>query len=179
MDNRRKTMKRTILVITIVAAMVFGFMGTYSTAYAGHYRNSGHHNNYSHHSDGWETAGLIIAGAVGLAVVADALSTPTYSAPYYTQSTYVYPSAPYYTQQTYIVQPAARMWVDGYYVESPQQLWVAGYYTTRWVGPVYDWVWTEGGRRQVLVSQGYQEKVWVPGCYKTQYVQTWVPGHWQ
>jgi hypothetical protein len=174
----------TLAMGTVQYAYAGGHHGGHNGGYHGGYsHHGGHYSHYSHHNDYWDAAGAFFVGALGVAVLANALSDP-YPSGYYTQTTYVtpyYPPANAYRGEivTYVNPPPQRVWVPGGYVEVPETVWVEGGYQQEWVQPVYDWVWTDGGKQYVMVQAGFYRQIWVPGYYTTRTVRKWVEGYWQ
>ncbi len=129
----------------------------------------------------WATAGKILAGAVGLAILSDITSNQ--------RPAYAYRGAPVYRRgraRCYraprVVYRPRRVWVEGYYVTREKKVWIRGYWEKRWIEPEYEEVWVEtyhGGHwERRLVREGCWRKVRREGYYEYQTVRDWVPGYW-
>jgi hypothetical protein len=69
-------------------------------------------------------------------------------------------------------------WVPGYYQWTTQRVWVAPTWTTEYVPPVYQYGYHQSRQVQILVREGYYQKVQVPGHWEQRPVQVWVEGYW-
>jgi hypothetical protein len=179
---------KSILSKVIVASLVLGLTLSPALSFAGSHRSSGyrgnsnysHSNNYSHgnnygyrhsgyrhsgYSNGWETAGAIVATVAGIAILSEMLNpqpTVVYTTP-------VYQGAPVYQTQR---------WVPGHYETVYQQVWVQETYTQRYVEPQFGWTWINGVKRYVQISGGTYERIVIPGHYENQPVSKWIEGYW-
>jgi hypothetical protein len=128
--------------------------------------------------NGWEAAGLILAGAVGYAIIDDIADN--HSRPRYYYGAPIYQPEPrvrvYQTRQM-------RHWVPGHYEVQTEKVWIDGCYEKVWVPPVTQRVWVQprNGRgywREDIVEPGHFENVWHKGYWDYQEVQVWVEGFW-
>lgn len=98
------------------------------------------------------------------------------------QGTYTTTSTRRHNAHTYTPQPR-RVYVEGRYETQVVRKWVEGYYENVHVPAVYR---TESyydacgthRTRSVLVQAAHCASVWRPGCWTTENVSRWVPGHW-
>ncbi len=125
----------------------------------------------------WATAGKILAGAVGFAILNELLSDDHHDA------RRVYVGRPIYHVKT---SAPRRYWMPGRYVEVVEKEWIPGYFEKVWVPPRYERVWVSYGRHgrsghweERLVSKGYYERIWHKGYYEYRTVRKWIPGHWE
>lgn len=136
---------KKILAMTVAACLV-GTMATFP-AYAG--------------DRGWDTAGQILTGFIGLSILAHTLS-----------HSYPYPE-PVYAPSPRDYYPPGQVWVPGHYESRMERQWVPGHWEAERngrhrQGDYDDDDYGHGARRY-----------WVPGHYRNIEVSVWVPGHWE
>ena len=75
--------------------------------------------------------------------------------------------------------PVRANWIPGHYEWTTQRVWIEPTWTTEYVPPVYQYGY-EGSRQiQILVREGYYQRVQIPGHYEDRQVQVWIEGYWQ
>ena len=128
--------------------------------------------------NGWEAAGLVLAGAVGYAILSDIAESD--SRPRYYVGVPVYERRPsvriYRTRQH-------REWVPGHYETEIEKAWIPGFYEKVWVPPVTRRVWVRrrhgrGHWEEEIVRRGRYRKVWRDGYYEYRNVEVWIEGYW-
>ena len=127
--------------------------------------------------NGWEAAGLVLAGAIGYAIlddVAESNSRPRH-----------YVGVPVYerTRQVRVYHTrSSREWIPGHYETRTEKVWVPGYWEKAWVPPVTRRVWVQdrrGGHWETeIVRGGRYRKVWRDGFYDYREVSVWIEGRW-
>ncbi len=134
-------------------------------------------------TNGWEAAGLVLAGAVGYAILNDIATSDSRPRHYVGVPVYRRPR----TVRTYHVSyRPRRYWVAGHYESVTRKVWVDGFYEKVWVPPITRRVWVRGrrGRRgrghweQEIVECGHYRKVWREGYYDYRTVDVRVEGSW-
>jgi hypothetical protein len=128
--------------------------------------------------NGWEAAGLVLAGAVGYAIISDVAENHSGPRHFYGQP--IYEPAP--RVRVYQTRPM-RQWVPGHYETRMERVWVEGYYEKVWVPPVTRRMWVRhrnggGYWRDAVVEPGYFENVWREGYWANQETQVWIEGFW-
>ncbi len=134
----------------------------------------------------WATAGKILAGVVGAAIIHEVATSDRNRR---ADQTYVrYQGRQYEGRRVRYVRSPRRVWIAGYYVARQERVWVDGYWEKIWVAPEYRQIkvirYDRRGRpsthwERVLVCEGHYEKVWREGYWETREVREWVPGHWE
>lgn len=131
----------------------------------------------------WATAGKILAGVVGAAIIHEAVTSNNRTA---TVVRTEYRGEPV-RRVRYVQSPPRRQWVPGHYVARTERHWVDGWYEQVWIPAEYKqvrvihrdrWGRTSTTWKQVLVCEGHYEKVWHEGYWETRQVREWVPGCW-
>jgi hypothetical protein len=137
------------IVLTVLLSIIYNF------AYADGHRN-GHHNYSRGH--GYNHTGEIVAGLVGLGIVADIISdvcSPRETVRYVTPREVVYVTG----------RPVMR-WIEGHYEYADFQIWVDQIV----VEPIYEY----RNGVYIVVREGYT----IPGHYETKTVKRWMEGYW-
>ncbi len=159
----------TRVIATILIASVAVVALPQPTAYAG--------------DKEWATAGKILAGVVGVAIVHE-IATSGH------RDRYVHVSRRYYgtpVRRVRYVRSPRRTWVPGHYEIRCERIWIEGYWEQIWIPPEYRQVrvtrYDPWGRpvthwKRVLVREGYYDRIWHEGYWETREVREWVPGHW-
>ena len=135
----------------------------------------------------WATAGKILAGVVGVAIVPKIATSDRHN-----RQGRVYRQNRRWSQphrRVRYVRSPRRYWVDGYYETREVRVRVDGYWEKVWVEPEYRRVRTTqchcSGRcrtthwERMLVREGYFDKVWREGYWEVREVREWVAGHWE
>ena len=131
--------------------------------------------------NGWEAAGLVLAGAVGYAIINDAVSSDYQPRHYVGVAVYRRPPV----VRTYRVSHRPhRIWIAGHYETVTKKVWVPGYHEKVCVPPVTRRVWVSGryGRghwEEEIIRPGRYKRVWREGYYEYRDVEVWVDGYWQ
>jgi len=132
----------------------------------------------------WATAGKILAGVVGAAVVHEIATSGR-------EERTVYVSRHYYGEpirRVRYVRSPQRVWIPGHYETRCERVWIEGYWEEVWIPPEYKNVrvtrYDARGHRttfwkRVLVREGYHDRTWHEGYWDTHEVREWVPGYWQ
>jgi len=129
------------------------------------------------------TAGAILVGALGVALLADAFSDNEcrpvrhyYSqAPVYTSRVnYVAPTS-YYPSPVY--RPV-RSWIPGCYETYTEQVWVSSTSIQVWIEDQYGYEYQCGQRVPILLRPGHNKWQTIPAHYEQQNLRRWIPGHW-
>ncbi|MFC2140175.1 hypothetical protein ACFLQ1_00475 [Candidatus Auribacterota bacterium] len=141
---------KAVITIMIVFTLIFGLATL--PAYAGDRE--------------WATAGKILAGAIGISVLANSINNPSYS---YNSHSYT----------TYTPAASANYWVPGHYDAIEEEVWVPEVTCKTWIQPEYAWQWHYGRRIKYLVRDGYYTYQTLPGHYEIQCKgKRWVKGYW-
>ncbi len=74
--------------------------------------------------------------------------------------------------------PVRSYWVPGHYEWRTQSVWIEPTWTTEYVPPVYRYGYYQSRQVQMLVREGYYQRVQVPGHYEQRQVQIWIEGYW-
>ncbi len=130
--------------------------------------------------NGWEAAGLVLAGAIGYAIlddIAESNRRPRY-----------YVGVPVYERRHSTVRvyhtryTPRREWIPGHYGTRTQKVWVSGCYEKIWVSPVTRRVWVrdrwDGHWEEEIIRRGRYKKVWREGYYEYREAEVWVEGRW-
>jgi len=132
----------------------------------------------------WATAGKILAGVVGAAIIHEAVTSG-----HRDRHVEVHRRYPGRTvRRVRYVQSPKRYWVPGHNEIRTVRTWVEGYWEEVYVPPEYKRVrvtkYGPRGRtitvwKEILVREGYHEKIWHKGYWETHEVREWVPGYWE
>ena len=127
----------------------------------------------------WATAGKILTGMAGVALLADAFASPEEYYPVHNRHHY----RPRYCPPPVVVVresycPSRSRWVEGHYVQYEERVWVPGETRKIWVPPAYTWERHHGRRIQVY-HEGYYRFEEMPGHYEVCLKERWVDGHWE
>ena len=151
-------MKKTATILFVTVILAAGFV---TPAYADHHR-------HGHGGDrGWATAGKVLTGVAGVALLADLIASPVCYREYHPRTVYVERSCP----------PPAR-WIEGHYVQYEDRVWIPGENRRIWVEPAYTWE-SHHGRNIRVYHEGYYRFEEMPGHYEMRMREQWVDGHWE
>ena len=167
-------MKKTIHILIMTALMTAGFS---TSSYAGHRSDRG-----------WATAGKVLTGIAGVALLADAIASPVDYYPghhgyshhdrHYYRPAYV----PEYCPPPVVVvreeYPPRGRWIEGHYVQYEERVWIPGETRKIWVPPTYTWE-RHHGRNIKVYYEGYYRYEEMPGRYDVCVKERWVEGHWE
>ncbi len=156
------------IALTLIAAMAVVALPK-PTAYAG--------------DKEWATAGKILAGAVGVAIIHKIATSGHNDRVVRVHRTYREP-----VRRVRYVRSPQRTWVPGYYVIRAERTWIEGWWERVWIEPEYRRIrvtrYDAYGRaytawKELLVREGHYERIWHEGYWETREVREWVPGHWE
>lgn len=132
----------------------------------------------------WATAGKILAGVVGAAIIHEIATSGR-------EQRAVYVSRQYYGEpirRVRYVQSPQRVWVPGHYEIRCERVWIEGYWERIWIPSEYKDVrvtkYDARGRmttfwKRVLIREGYHDRIWHEGYWDTHEIREWVPGCWE
>jgi hypothetical protein len=132
----------------------------------------------------WATAGKILAGVVGAAIIHKIATSDDNNRQVVVQRRYTGTTV----RRVRYVRSPQRTWVPGHYEIRAERIWIEGYWEEVWIPPEYKQIrvthYDRHGRpytvwKQVLVREGHHEKIWHEGYWETREVREWIPGHWE
>ena len=155
------------IAVTLIAAVALVALPS-SRAYAG--------------DKEWATAGKILAGAVGVAIIHEIATSGNNTRVVRVHRTYREP-----VRRVRYVRSPQRTWVPGHYEIRAERTWIEGWWERIWIEPEYKRIrvtrYDARGRaytvwQEILVREGHYEKIWHEGYWETREVREWIPGYW-
>ena len=147
-------MKKTIHILIMTALLTTGFS---TSSYAGHRSDRG-----------WATAGKVLTGVAGVALLADLIASPVLAEPCRPARVVVREEYP----------ARCEHWVEGHYIQYEDRVWIPGETRRIWIPPTYTWERHHGRSIQVY-HEGYYRYEEMPGRYEVCVRERWVEGHWE